>query len=241
MIKEALQYIIGIQQPRIEEINGKSYYFSNGHPFQVDDCRSCEPIELSTLTSLVEFINEKLDEQIHSKKLIVHVESETGVRLISQFNDDMARWEIIRVKAKVPRIRLNEFVEQESFVIQMQSLFLHSDDKALVLQVAGNVEDKTVASYGDDGVSQKATVKTGLAHVEDVIVPNPVKLMPYRTFHEIGQPESDFVFRMKNTQAGIACALFEADGGMWKYHAVHEIAEYLKSQLADNESIIVLS
>lgn len=32
MIKEALQYIIGLSQPRTEEIYGETYYFHNGIP-----------------------------------------------------------------------------------------------------------------------------------------------------------------------------------------------------------------
>ena len=51
------------------------------------------------------------------------------------------------------------------------------------------MENKTVANYGDDGVSQKATITKGIAGKEDVIVPNPVTLRPYRTFLEVEQPE----------------------------------------------------
>ena len=45
-----------------------------------------------------------------------------------------------------------------------------------------------------------------LQHVKeelaDVIVPNPVKLRPYRTFAEIEQPESSYVFRIKDGDRG---------------------------------------
>ena len=246
MIKEALQYIIGLQQPRVEEINGQKYFFnSNGIPLLVDGCRNCDALEISTLTSLVDYIKESMSDDFKGPgvvpKMIIHVESETEVNLVSVFNADMDRWKIAKVKARLPRIALNEFVGQEQFIIQMQSMFTDTDDKAIVMQVAGNVEDKTVANYGDDGVSQKATIKTGLANVEDVIVPNPVKLRPFRTFHEVEQPEIEFVFRMRNGSNGISCALFEADGGAWKFRAVHSIAEYLKEELKGVENIAVLS
>lgn len=245
MIKEALQYIIGLQQPRIEEIGGKQYYFHGGNiPMLVDGCRDCESVQLSTLTSLVDYIKNRMadDFKCGIPKMIVHVASETEVSLLTQFNDDMKRLEVVNVKARTPEITLNRFMEQESFIIQMQSMFLDTPDKTIVMQVAGNVEDKTVANYGDDGVSQKATIKTGLANMEDVIVPNPVRLQPFRTFHEVGQQEIEFVFRMRNSNNGVSCALFEADGGMWKFRAVHEIAEYLKGELADaGEYIAVLS
>ena len=245
MIKEALQYIIGLSQPRIEQIYGENYYFHNGIPMLVDGCRRCEPLAISTLTSLVDYIKERIAYDFNGigdlPQMIVHVESETEVRLVSVFNDDMARWELATVKARIPQIALNKFIGQEQFIIQMQSTFIDNPDKAIVLQVAGNVEDKTVANYGDDGVSQKATIKTGLANVEDVIVPNPVKLRPFRTFHEIEQPEIDFVFRMRNGSDGVSCALFEADGGAWKFRAVHSIAEYLKEELKGVNNIAVLS
>lgn len=55
------------------------------------------------------------------------------------------------------------------------------------------------------------------------------------------QPEIDFVFRMRNGSDGVSCALFEADGGAWKFRAVHSIAEYLKEKLKGVENIAVLS
>lgn len=244
MIKEALQYIIGLQQPRVEEIDGQNYYFRGDTPVLVNYSRSCEALEISTLTSLVDYIKGRLADDFEGEtipKMIVHVVSETEVRLVSAFNCDMERWELAKVNARVPKIALNSFIDQENFIIQMQSMFQHTPDKDIVMQVAGNVEDKTVANYGDDGVSQKATIRTGLANVEDVIVPNPVKLKPFRTFHEIEQPEIEFVFRMRNGSNGVSCALFEADGGEWKFRAVHSIAEYLKKELEGVDNIAVLS
>ena len=48
------------------------------------------------------------------------------------------------------------------------------------MRVAGNIKSGTTANYSDDGVSQKTTIKSGV-ELADVIVPNPVKLRPYRT------------------------------------------------------------
>ncbi len=136
MIKEALQYIIGLSQPRTEEIYGKQYYFHNGIPMLVDGCRSCEPLEISTLTSLVDYIKERMAYDFNGTgdlpQMIVHVESETEVRLVTAFNDDMARWELAKVKARVPAIALNKFIDQESFIIQMQSMFKETPDRAIV-------------------------------------------------------------------------------------------------------------
>lgn len=251
MIKEALQYILDLQKPTHERISGRDYYFEkDGTPHFIDICRKTESIKLSTLTSLVEYIRNGLDNctfdfEIPGRKLIVHVVSEVEVNLITELNADVKRLNIINVRARVPQIRLNEFIDQEAFNIQMQSMFIDSEDnpndKGIILQVAGNAVDNTVANYSDDGISQKTTIKAGIGTMEDVIVPNPVRLMPFRTFHEIEQPTIDFVFRMRNGAGGVSCALFEADGGAWKLQTVHRIAEYLKAALQEFENVVVMS
>lgn len=92
------------------------------------------------------------------------------------------------------------------------------------------MKEETVHQANDDGVSQAVSVKTGIASVNSVKVPNPVKLAPYRTFNEVAQPTSEFVFRMRD---GMQCAIFEADGGAWQLEAMQSIKEYLASQLTN--------
>ncbi|MDF9627266.1 hypothetical protein P5775_32030, partial [Bacillus cereus] len=98
-----------------------------------------------------------------------------------------------------------------------------------------------VKEIGDDGVSQAVTVKTGVASRGNAKVPNPVQLSPYRTFVEVKQPESKFVFRMRE---GARCGLFEADGGAWKLEAMNNIKEYLNEALAqeiESKKVFVLA
>lgn len=99
--------------------------------------------------------------------------------------------------------------------------------RAVADRFAGTVTDGTITEYGDDGVSQKATVKRGVASREEKKVPSPCILRPYRTFHEVEQPASTFIFRMKSGSNGPECALFEADGGAWKNQAMNNIRDYL--------------
>ena len=99
--------------------------------------------------------------------------------------------------------------------------------------VAGNIQAGTTANYDDDGISQKTTISSGIANKTDVIVPNPVKLRPYRTFAEIEQPESSYVFRIKDSDRGIGFKLVEADGGLWKNATMKNIKKYLEYELAD--------
>lgn len=100
--------------------------------------------------------------------------------------------------------------------------------------------DRSILYIATINHAQKATVKTGVASKADAVVPNPVTLIPYRTFLEVQQPASDFIFRMKSAN-GVQCAIFEADGGAWKNEAMDNIKEYLKNELADLKQFTVIS
>ena len=63
------------------------------------------------------------------------------------------------------------------------------------MKFAGNVEQKNNTTYSDDGRTQMATMNVGVASKADVIVPELRDLVPFRTFQEVKQPHSQFVFR----------------------------------------------
>lgn len=237
-LKELVQYGNELAVPNLVERTGVTY--SDKKLYAVDEIRRAESIEMSTLTSLVDYIKSKTDDS--TEKMIVQVVSPEEVRLISALDDDRKREILIAVNAQVPQFDFGRYVGHESFIIALQSKFIPNDDSELLLKFAGTVENGTVAQYGDDGVTQKATIKTGIASKGEALVPNPVKLRPFRTFIEVEQPESSFVFRMKqNERSGVECAIFEADGGAWKNTAMKSIKEYLQFELAEYPAFTVIS
>lgn len=238
MIKKALEYIVGLKAPQLNEINGETYSDKELHRISYNPKASS--IEMTTLTSLVEYIKANVDSMY--EKMIVHVESPTKVKLYSQLDDERIREYMVSVEAQIPDFQYGRYMGHESFLIALQSKFIDGDDRALLLRFAGTVENGTVAQYGDDGVTQKATIKTGIASKGEAVVPNPVKLRPFRTFMEVEQPESAFIFRMRQSEAnGVDCAIFEADGGAWKNAAMKNIKEYLQYELADMPKFTVIS
>lgn len=238
MIKEALQYIVGLSEANIREIGGQTYSDKELHHISYNP--KAAKITMSTLTSLVEYLKSGADTM--SEKMLVHIQSPIEVRLVSQLDRERARETLVSVECSVPDFSYGRYMDHEEFLIALQAKFMQGDDRDLILKFAGTVENGTIAQYGDDGVTQKATVKTGIASKGDAIVPNPVKLRPYRTFMEVEQPESAFVFRMKESErGGIMCAIFEADGGAWKNAAMKNIKEYLKYELEGYGQYIVIS
>lgn len=236
MIKEALEYIVGLKTPVITEIDGNTY--SDKPLNRIGYVPYAKTIGMKTLTSLVEYIRANIDSM--SEKMIVHVISPTEVHLYSSLDADRKREYLVEINAELPDFRFGSFIDHENFVIALQSKFVPNEDRDLVLKFAGTVEDGTVAEYGDDGVTQKATIKTGVASKADAVVPNPVNLIPYRTFLEVQQPASDFIFRMKSS-CGVQCAIFEADGGAWKNEAMSRIKNYLALELSEYPQFTVIS
>ncbi len=94
------------------------------------------------------------------------------------------------------------------------------------------MERKNGQAYADDGISQVATMTVGVAAKADVIVPNPVELIPYRTFQEVAQPASKFVFRIGDKEVP-AFKIVEAENNIWKNEAIANIKEYLAEALTE--------
>lgn len=237
-IKEALEYIVGLRKPEVVEINGERY--SDKELRRICHNPKAKVIGMTTLTSLVDYIKANVD--CMDDKMIIHVQSPTKVSLYSQLDIDRVREYLVEVNANVPEFSYGRYYDHESFLIALQSKFINNPDRELLLKFAGTVEDKSVATYGDDGVTQKATIKTGVASKSDAIVPNPVKLRPFRTFIEVEQPESAFVFRMnQDGNGGVKCAIFESDGGAWKNAAMKNVKKYLQFELSDMPQFTVIS
>lgn len=121
-----------------------------------------------------------------------------------------------------------------SVLVAMQSCFQKTDDREAVTIMASNIVNTQQGTFSDDGVSQQAIIKTGVTTKDAAFVPNPVSLIPYRTFLEVPQPASDFVFRISEGRGGApAFKLVAADGGLWKSQAVDNVKNYLVKALAD--------
>ncbi|AUS03450.1 hypothetical protein ABNC90_16960 [Paenibacillus larvae] len=222
--RDALEYLSEQGQSEIIEVNGQQY--ATHQLYKVLEPTPAALV-VRNLSGLVDYLKSKFDKQA---PLLVHVVSPTQVTVVSSYNNDYARREVIKAEALLPEYRFGSYYEAEDFIIKLQSGFVANEDRAKLLKVVGNVKEENVRSIGDDGVSQSVTAKTGVATVEDVKVPNPVLLAPYRTFVEVIQPESAFVFRMKN---GPLAALFEADGGAWRNEAIDAVATYLTAELSE--------
>lgn len=226
MIKEAIEKILSLGPTRAEIINGRQY--GNG-PAGILPIKppKAETLTVNTLTGIVDYLPDE-------KRTMIHVVDNKQVTLVDEdFSEGwMGRSMYLSAVHESPVFQFGQFYDVETFIIRLQSMFVQDENTAAILRIVGNIKEEAVNQYNDDGVTQAVTAKSGISRVEVVPVPNPVTLRPYRTFMEIEQPASTFVFRMHAGKGNPPmCALFEADGRMWRLEAIKNIKAWLQDKI----------
>lgn len=233
MIKDAIRYIVELGNKKEVELNGT--FFSN-NDLQVIQQPRTNSLGVNTLTGLIEYAKSKIDIDNINDNYMIHIVSPTRVKLISKITgNDAQRTTLVIAQPLLPEIYFNRYTRAEEFNIMLQSSFVKNEDRDLLLKFSGNIQENTSRKTQDDGVTQVVEMKTGVTTISNVIVPNPVTLAPYRSFTEIEQVESEFIFRVKD---GPQCAIYEADGGAWRNEAMKRIKEYLRKELGDEITIL---
>lgn len=237
LTKEAIAYLMeqGIApEDRIIEVGERIFAIDNqGDTREILPrvTRAKETLKINTLSGVVGYIKASLERK--EAQFYLQVYDEETVYLKNVLDSEGGRETLVKVSAIVPTFEYGRFLKTEEMIIALQSKFVENEDSKILLQVVGNITEENVKTTSDDGTSQTVTAKSGVSTVENILVPNPVSLAPYRTFLEVDQPTSDFVFRMQDGPKG---AIFEADGGAWRNQAITNIREYLAEELADEIS-----
>jgi len=223
-------------------IDVKGEMFSATKLLKVSDDRCPEPITLKTLKGLCDYIGTNVD-GLKTEHLLIIVHSPDSVSLcqgIDPTNQKRFNFVNVRLDKSGKDFPYGQFIDSEAFIIKLQSMFQEDGDikelRAFLSKLAVNETIQT----NDDGISQDVVVKKGMSGAlkESQTAPAIVNLTPNRTFAEVVQPQSKFLFRMKATDNKLPlCALFEADGGAWQNVAMKNI-EYWLGNNAGEISII---
>lgn len=210
-----------------------------------------------TLSGLVKWLHEDVDKFFSQfPRLFVHVKSPTEVVVTTPGHGrENRRACLASCRFNPPEINFNRYMNQEDFMIHLQTRFTHAaedfeasdvyhydvnaGDFNVVASLVGNIRMENEAQTADDGMSQRVTIKDGVSAMKEAIVKNPFTLYPFRTFEEVAQPSSPFILRIKKGQSGAEAALFEADGGVWKNEAVKKIGAYLEDALSDIPAVVI--
>lgn len=242
MIKEAIDRILGLSIPNKIEYDNRVYV--DKQMTALPKYRLPEPLGIHTLSAIVDYIKESTDISTHSNaRYVIHVEDYDKVKLYTELNGDMERECLLSAGVSNCKYPFERFIDLESFIINLQANFVDTINLRNLISLAGNITSDTGVTQADDGITQRVTAKTGITIVGKVDVPNPIILAPYRTFTEIEQPESAFVFRLRKNGDSVNAALFEADGAAWKRNTIQIVSKWLSEQFSskENERIVILA
>ncbi len=231
MLKALYQAIRGDAAPVIVNVNDRPYSDKQLLPVHTP---APATLQVRTLTALVDYVTANVD-NLAAEKLFLHVESPGSVSLQSALLGDFDDRKVyIRAKLDQLTLPINEWLDAEAFTIALQACFdepedpnLDPTDKRLVLKYISSVSAVVETGTADDGITQAVSVKTGIASKAVSVLPNPVMLCPFRTFTEVEQPPSRFIFRCRQKE-GMQFLLTEADGGAWRAEAMKNIKEFME-------------
>jgi len=228
MIKAAIDRILELGEVEQFEINGRPYTNSPVHKVLEP---TVDPLRVYTLTGIVDYISIHEDTCPH----FLHVYSYDTVRLQSRIFGPFKQREVFIVAAPpdFERFPFGRWMDIEDFIIQIQAKMVIDETVEGLLALISSLKDEKVQTSQDNGYSQTVTARTGVALVSQVEVPNPITLRPYRTFMEIEQPASSYIFRLKSGDKAPQVSLHEADGGQWKLEAIQGIKAFLAEALPD--------
>lgn len=231
-LKDAIDRIVELATPFTLETR-------SGHQFCSADLVEVKPevplpvrYMVDTLEALVKLI--RTEGVAQAPLLYVRVDSARRVVVDSTYTGrdyaQYSRLPLYGAVSDVPSITTNQSMTQEQAVVELQSLYAATTDRAYLLALLSRIDVNQGVSTVDNGVSQDVSVRTGAVLKEQQTVQPIVHLQPYRTFLEVEQPASDFLLRLDKQGHP---ALYEADGGAWKLEAKRNVAAYLGEQLAD--------
>lgn len=230
MLKEFIEKIVELSGARVRQIHERPY--TDGKLALVVPPRDYHPLETRTLTGLVQAIKAKID-AVDQSEWLIHVKDHTKVELVGRVTDDYGNRPMLVSAALMDGevFPFGRFLDREEFVIGLLSRFAPDTSLDELIKQASTLTAERVEIAEDDGISQRATVKQGVTLKDKTTVKRRVLLKPYRTFREVAQPASEFVFRLRSQDGQVpTCALFEADGGAWKIEAATTIKTWLEGQ-----------
>ncbi len=197
-----------------------------------------ETIIVHSLTGFCDYVNEVNNDANEPEIIGVQV-CQPGLVRAWSLPDGREKLRTVAIEAQrfeTKGFRLNQQLQAEDFIIGLQAHFVSSDDVAHLLTVVGNVTDSSTLEVGDNGVSQSVKLRKGLTLTDKAAteLKSIVNLRPYRTFAELDQPSSPFVFRMARRDGALpTAALFEADDLKWKLEAMKSIKDFLAERIKE--------
>lgn len=224
---------------KITNIGAYKYYDSQKHSLSRIRDLSPAQVEVSTLSGFAQIISEEREK--YPVKLFVIVDSPTSVYATTTLLYDLERDVPYSTVTNPTNFQYGNYYRVEDFLIALRSRFVANDDVNYLAQAVMSITNTRSIKTEDDGITQKAEARKGIALTGNTEIRPIVKVAPFRTFTEVEQPESEFLFRVKDIGDEVGAALYEADGGAWEKAAMENVKEYLEKALKGVDGVTVIA
>ena len=227
MLKAFVEKIIETAAPKTFEVDGS--VFSSKELVRVMDKKPMPKcIGVTGLDSICKLVKNEAEHV--GLQIFVQVKDHKNVSVFTALDDDEDRLYLYNCTADTPGVTMGRFISYENAVIELRSLYIPNDGTDYLLKLLASISNESKVISSDNGVTQKVEAKSGIALNSMVEIKPRVNLQPFRTFVEVGQPESEFLLRISDHGE---IGLFPADGGVWKLEATRNIARYFEEKLHD--------
>ena len=244
MDAECIREIVNLAQPYICDENlgeGNFIVSKDGKITQIhSDFVTPSLVLLHSLDGLVKMVNNEAP--LSKMKMFIKTESCTEVTAFStpdQDQRDERHYFYTARAADIPGWEPVVKLSYEEAIIAIRTRFAPSADTEYMLKLLSEITNGAKITCNDNGIATTVVTQKGVALQSGVQIRPIVTLRPYRTFHELEQPECQFLIRI--SERGIS--FIEADGGMWKLEARKRIVEYLEEhlmELIDGGNVVVM-
>jgi len=233
MIKEAIDRIIELTVPPTYIDAKGTERFTNTNKLVGMPSGSHAPAECSSLASLCEFSNTHITREHLDNFFEINGPSSVSLVEINEYDGQEKKESLCNCKAILPEnFPFGQFQEVDKFIIRACDFFERNESFQTLLADVSSITSFKSSDTEDDGVTQKATTKSGIGRKDNKAIAPFRKLRAYRTFRDVEQPEVDYLLRIQeSTSASPLVALFEASGYHWKIRAVDAIAEFIKLEI----------
>lgn len=233
MLRDAINKICEMSVPTVCKVGEIDYADRELHEIKKKIYYPSE-ITLQTLTGFLDFTKSMLTNNRQDLIMVVH--NPYKVSLTTVLDERMKRRTYCEAHFNKNTFGFcfGKLYAPEDFIINLFSNFEITEDLQKLMKLSSGLTSSSEVVSEDDGITQRATVKKGVALKEEKKIENPVSLIPKRTFTEIKLPQSKFVFRVHSREGEVPkCALYEADGALWELAAISEISEFIKNEIND--------
>lgn len=229
-------------EPTFQKAEGRTFLVTGSDYTEVEPPEIPKPEKVVTrsLDSLVALIKTEILNQFEDHPLYISCVTADAVNVFTQPNgrDELHRWQpYCALAADLPTLVENVRWTFDEAMIKLRSAFQRplgipgeTNDVDYIIDLLSHMSVDQSIKSDDNGVTQTVQVRKGISFVENKAVRPIVTLAPYRTFQEVQQPASEFVFRVYEDRS---ISLTAADGGMWKLAARDAAKRYLTDALAD--------